>query len=73
MTALAAKPDNFAELGRMFTNCPKTIDEIRNTVGDSGELLDFWFDYAMGGKHAVFYKFRRDGETQLKFALLVFE
>ena len=57
----------------MFTNCPKTIDEIRNTVGDSGELLDFWFDYAMGGKHAVFYKFRRDGETQLKFALLVFE
>lgn len=73
MTALAAKPDNFAELERMFTNCPKTIDEIRNTVGDSGELLDFWFDYAMGGKHAVLYKFRRDGETQLKFALLVFE
>lgn len=58
-----------AALEQMFGNCPQAVEKVREVVGDSGELLDFWFGFCLK-RHVVFYKIRLDGHTELRYALL---
>lgn len=71
MTRIAPAPDTvFDAFARMFENCPKAVSKVREDLGDAGRMTDFWFDFVLGGKHAVFYKIRIDGRTDLRFVLL---
>lgn len=71
MTLVARRTDPILnDLADKFGGCPEAVERIRRAVGDTGELLEFWFDFALGDRHAVFYRFRRDGRTETSFERL---
>ncbi|MBK8810738.1 MAG: hypothetical protein IPN69_08415 [Acidobacteria bacterium] len=57
-------------LEQMFGNCPQAVEKVREVVGDSGELLDFWFDFAPHDRHAVFFRYRDGSVTHTEIATL---
>ena len=56
-------------LEQMFGNCPAAVEKVQTTLGDSGELLDFWFGFCLK-RPVVFYKIQIEGHTELRYALL---
>ncbi len=59
-----------AALEQMFGNCPAAVEKVQKTLGDSGELLDFWFDFAPHDRHAVFFRYRDGSVTHTEIATL---
>ncbi len=58
-----------AALEQMFGNCPQAVEKVQKTLGDSGELLDFWFDFYRN-RHAVFFRYRDESVTHTEIATL---
>jgi hypothetical protein len=54
----------------MFGNCPAAVEKVQKTLGASGELLDFWFDFAPHDRHAVFFRYRDGSVTHTEIATL---
>jgi hypothetical protein len=71
MMSIAKSPHlpNIDALASMFANCPDAVQAVKETLGDNGDLIDFWFDFAFGSKHAVFFRYRTD-TVRTGFALL---
>ena len=59
-----------AAFEQMFDACPAAVEKVQKTLGNSGELLDFWFDYAPHARPAVFFRYRDGNVTHTEIATL---
>jgi len=62
MKAGRTENPNLTAIRRYFGQFGEAVKECER-IGQTAEVVDFWFDYAFGATPSIFLKVRRGGNT----------